>query len=125
MSVHFTKEGLVDDQGFSVEISYAQLSKACLQETYSTIRIREIILAAVEEVLGQKIIVNNYCNSSELFTRLEQEIQNHPAYQATKKEIRRKADMNKDKSPKIDTRSRTAERSARRLLIERKRRKLY
>lgn len=121
MSVRFTKTGLMDELGEEIEISYDKLSKKCLRDHYSTIRIREIIFCAIEEVLGQKVIVNNYYTGSILFSRLEKAIQKHPEYQVAKQEIRKRAELCKDRTPKVDTRSISAQRAFRRMVLDKKR----
>ena len=126
MSVRFTeKNGIVDDQGIRLEIPYEELLKACLKEEYSTIRIREIIFGAVEELLGQKVMINNCYNKSNLFRMLEQNIQQYPAYLAAKRKVRIREEKYRDKTPKIDTISRTAQRAERRMLLRKSRGRLY
>jgi len=84
MKVRFKGWSLIDEYGEECLIVPVELLRCCLEASYKTSRILDIIDEGVKEYLGGEIVRNNSYRQSELFNFLEQGINNDPRYQTFK-----------------------------------------
>lgn len=81
---YFDAEGLKYQDGTLVELPYATLRDACLAYDGENLRISTIIFLMIEKLIGEPVVRNSTYGKSEVYCKLEREIQMDTGYIARK-----------------------------------------
>ena len=86
MKVRFKEDYLENEKGERLEVSFDELLKGCLDNSFKTISISKIIFEGVEKVTKLEIIRTRDYGRTELYRKLEREIQRDSSYKQAKAE---------------------------------------
>lgn len=93
-TLRFKGDHLEDEKGRIVTIPFKNLEDACLNNSYNSLSITEIVIEAVTSITGMPCLKNK-CRESSLFNNLEESIRLDERYIQRKEEVQKWREITK------------------------------